>query len=788
MTSMHPRKLLFEFGTRDFDYICRSCLSASQKRALPARVKWSRSIRHTSSQNAQAQAQAQAQAASSTQNHSHQTDIAADQEAERRKILDTLGLSNFNNHNQTQTRNETQEHATINFFEQDDNGRLRRLDNRDHFDTSLAGSSGIVDTKLKLLEQQLGEAQLLVNKLEGLAKEMKEREAQHQKTSVLREKPSEQYLIPFEGWRTIHTRFIVRLNKAIQYAVHQLHAGGVKIKAMNRLWSAYSRARPAFGTNWDAIPRPTWELLLTVFGTENEDNPNRMAHVFRVTSDMQAAGVPLTKDQQLLSIEAMFLEGMEDAALKHHRTLIGTLGTDPETFIDFWELGLHMHCRLGNIDKAQDIVDKIFDSPYQKDPRALLPFIRVCAADSATVDQGYKAYQRLKALLGASMKLPDYDLVVAAYLSTNQTEYALYVFADMMTSGAIDLRESRRLPPSIANPFFFGKWVKRLVLGGNLAGAYNVLLYMKEKAIPPRPMQVNALLGSWLRSQTAENIDHAEEVGWAMINARIQFVNCRRLMSGLNPVGQGWPNATLETFKLLAESYKDRRVHRKMSALWTAFNKAELAPDTFMMNQLLLSHQHNQQPELVSELYSDLRKKYRVQPDPWTFIALWQSLPVNHMWMLYKDSIWTQISRGRALFAEMVASASNWSTGSFDTRLAAKILHTFRRAKDTVGLLAAVRALRYLFEYVPPEGLIFELLLGVEDLETSLRKATVKSRLMTHSHRIEAYLKHRLRELAEAGELKEGENLSEAKKREELRIVWMIKIYQATASLVISFK
>lgn len=753
---MHPRKLLFEFGTRDFDYICRSCLSTSQKRALPARTRWPGSIREASSHAAKAP---------SKQSHNPPTDIAADQEAERRKILETLGLLN----------NEKQ-HATINFFEQGDFGKLRRLDDRDDFQTSLVDPGGVVDNRLKQLEQHLEQAKLLVNKLEKIAREVEQKNEAHDHPRTMTSQDTireNRFSISTIGWRHNKDFMIGDLNRVIQRAAHQLSKGGVKIKTMNRLWGDYIRVRHALATRWDTVPRATWELLWNVFSAESKDNPNRMSRVYLISKDRQSAGVPLTDAQQLLAIEAMFLDGWENEAIKNHTRLISTLGTNPETFVDFWQLGLRMYCLMGNIDQAQKIVDKIIEAPYQKDQRILLPFIRACAADPATVETGYKAYRKLRTLLGDSMRIGDYDDIIAAFLASNQTEHALYIFVDMMTSGAIDLREHRRLPPTVANPFFFGKWVKRLILGGDLKGAWNVLLYMKEKNIPPRPIQVNALLGAWLRSETEDNVRWAEEVGWAMVNSRIQFVVSRKVMLRLEHhiqlqrVGDGWPSANLETFKLLAENYKDRKLHSKMETLWTAFREAELAPDTFMMNQLLFSYLQNGQGASVTELSRDFNKRYNIKPDPWTFMALWQSLPVNRMWIVPKNDFPDERVRGRALFADMVESASIFAD-SVDVHFAGKVLHTFRKAKDTVGLLAAVRAFRHLFNFLPTEALILELLLGTIDLEKALKTPAHKDRLLTHTRRIEHYLNHRRRELVRAGELQKDDGLSEAMKREEV--------------------
>ncbi|RYP06983.1 hypothetical protein DL764_002806 [Monosporascus ibericus] len=764
---MRSRRLLLDFGIRDVPFICRSCLSASQNQALPARVRWPRSIR-PSSHAAQPQAQ---------RKHDRPTDSSttADQEAERRKTLQALGLLN------------QKENVTVNYFEEGDFGRRRRLGDRDDFGTSLADPGGIVDARLDGLEQQLEQARALVKKLEEIIREGVQDEQVPDRLSTLtgQEAPEsgdnlevrgrEHLLISTEGWMTHQKDRIFSLNNTLRLAAHQLGEGAVKARTLNRLWGLYSLARPVLSTRWETVSAPIWQLLWGVFATESESNPNRMSHIYYLSKDMRSAGIRLTDDQQLLALEAMFISGWKKEAIENHKRLVTTLGAKPETFTKYWELGVRMYCLMGDVKRAQRSVARIVESPYSKDPRILLPLIRAYAADPAEVETAYQTYRQLRSLLDASMTIEDYDQIIGFFLAPGQTEHALRIFVEMMTSGSIDSPGRARSPPNTANPFFLGKWLKRLIGHGDLTGAYNVLLHMKKKGVVAHAIQVNGLLGAWLRSEIADNIRQAEDVGWAMIDSRIRFVQDRRRVShlqrpdSLQPARDEWPLATMETFSLLADSYRSRRIHDKMEELWAAFREAEMPPDTFMMNQLLFSYIQDGQGKHVPSLCQDLSRKYGLKADPWTFMALWQSLPINRLWTVRGKHHPNERPRGRALFAEMIESAPIFAADGVDPNLGRTVLHSFRKVRDYVGLLAAVRGLRHVFNFLPSESVIFELLLGSMDLEKSLQRDGFRARLLSQAGSFQSYLTHRRRELIETGALDESvDELPEDVKREEL--------------------
>ncbi|KAI8965971.1 hypothetical protein F5Y11DRAFT_310989 [Daldinia sp. FL1419] len=740
---MPPRTAVVE------NFICRSCLSTLRRRTPPA--QWA--LRH-SSQAAQA-SQPLPSASSSRQSH--------EQELERQKTLEALGLA----------KDGKGPRVSINYFEQGKGGNLRRLQNEDEFGQSLMDPDGQAQDRLKELEQELEQATQFTKIVEEIwgkqgAEKLRKRAATQDESL-----PKPSLLLPEEDWPPQDRTYIVQLNNMIKTLGRKVYSGPLRLKRINSAWKYYSAARVALSKRWESVHEDIWDLLWQILAADHANNPNRMSHIHILVKDMQNAGVSLRHDQQLLAIEATFISGFKKDAITTHKKLVTTLGTDPETFVEFWQLGLRMYCLMGDAPRAERVANTLLESPYDKDPRFLLPFIRMCAENPAMVEKGFEMYQQLRTALGDSITIDDYDQIISYFLASNETEFAFYIFVEMMTSNTVDLRGAYRVPPSVASPFFYGKWLKRLIGAGDLQGAFNVLLYMKSKGVMPQAIVVNGLIGAWLRSSTADNIQKAEEVAWAMINTRMQFLSIRKDMQNLaqyvrlKQYGEGWPRANLETFSLLAENYKDRGVHNKMEELWGAFRRAEIAPNSFILNQLLFSYLQDGQGKHVAALTHELTRHYQVEPDSWTFMVLWQALPVNRLVQIPPGQIPEEILRTRSLFAELVKSARIFATSGIDTKLARYILHSFRKLDDKVGLLLAYRALRQIFNFTPPDIIILELQVGSMDLER-IGKGKGGHRLMHAGKQVEAYLRRRHQELIASGELDVGGDLPEDVKREEL--------------------
>lgn len=530
-------------------------------------------------------------------------------------------------------------------------------------------------------------------------------------------------------WTLNQRRKIFRLNTAISQVNRDLQQMSSPAKKnIVAIYKAYHAARLTLAHSWSHVPLEVWDFLWKIFSADEDINMHRLAHISMLARDMSEAKVPFSPSQQLLAIEAMFMEGWEAKAIDSWKRCMGTLGQESaETYKDFWELGVRMHCRTGNLEQAQRAANKLLEK--RMDARILLPLIRSLAEQNTEQGkrQAWTIYRQMRDLLGNSMKLSDYDKVVAYFLTTGQTENALYAFVDMMSDGQIDLTVQKYMPSVVANKFFLGKWLKRLIGAGDLDGAYSVVEFMRTKAVEASPIQLNGLIGAWQRSGGAQDLERSEKVAWEMIDNRIKFVKARQERSAnqakasktpskaVKSAPAPLPRATLETFSILAENYRLRELHGQQEALWDAFRDAEISPDAFMMNQLLESHIQVGEPQKAIELYDSLVTLQSVKPDPYTFSALWKTLAVNRLHIISPAMQEEAQAVTRKLFAQTVALRPVFGTG-MDGQLARKIVHSFRRVRDQAGLLVALRALKDVFAFMPTEMLVLELVMGTTKL------------------------------------------------------------------------
>lgn len=539
--------------------------------------------------------------------------------------------------------------------------------------------------------------------------------------------------IPTKPWTLNQRRKISKLNAAINHAQSEKRRTSVFSQAsISAVYRAYHAARLALARGWVNVPIDVWDFLWSVFATDESVNPHRLSHISLLARDMSDANITLSPAQQILTIEAVFVEGWESRAIENWRRNIPTLGEDKaETFQEFWELGVRMHCRMGNLDQAQRAADKLI--ARRLDARILMPIIRSWC--EKTLDdapaRGWEKYRQMRGLLGKSMKLKDYDQVIAYFLTNGQVENALYAFVDMMSDGQIDLAKQKYMPSVIANKFFLGKWLKRLIGAGDLDGAHNVVEFMMAKGVQASPIQLNGLIGAWQRSGSAANMERAEALGWSMIESRVAFVAARKAKTlqynkpGRNEPAE-YPRATLETFCIMADNFRKRDLHSRQEQLFELFGASEISPDAFIMNQLLESYIQAGKSSEALDLYNTLVVDQGVKPDPHTFTALWKSLPVNRLHIIAPEEVEEHIIDTRKLFAHMVASREVFGSEAMHEQLARKILHSFRRLQDSPGLTIALATLKEVFKFYPSDILTLELAIGTHKLSSdtlALRKA-----------------------------------------------------------------
>lgn len=525
--------------------------------------------------------------------------------------------------------------------------------------------------------------------------------------------------VPDKPWTINQRKKVVRLNTALNRAYREVRKSGLTKKSVLAVYKAYHAARLSLAHGWSHVPMEVWDLLWKVFSAKESINIHRLSHVALLARDMSEAKITLGPEQQLLTIEAVFVDGWETKAIDNWKRCISTLGDQgAETFQPFWELGVRMYCRVGDLEQAQRAVNKLLET--NKDPRILMPLIRTYS--ELGTDEGremaWTAYRQMRELLGQGMKLKDYDQVISYFLTTHQTENALYAFVDMMSDGKIDLKRQKYMPSVIANKFFFGKWLKRLIGAGDLNGALHVVEFMRKRGIEAAPIHLNGLIGAWQRAGGVDDLENADKMAWGMIESRINFVEARKgnkVAAQVQSDSKPLPRATLETFSLLAENYRLRDLHSSLQDLWEAFREAEISPDAFIINQLLESYIAAGQSKEALDLYHSLVTEKGVNPDPYTFSALWKTLAINRLHIVPESGLAAEAESTRALFAETVKFKHVFE-GGMDGQLARKILHTFRRIRDYPGLIVALTALRDVFNFLPPETLVLELVIGTTKL------------------------------------------------------------------------
>ncbi|EQB53785.1 pentatricopeptide repeat domain-containing protein [Colletotrichum gloeosporioides Cg-14] len=583
--------------------------------------------------------------------------------------------------------------------------------------------------------------------------------------------------IPESAWNFNQRKRISRFNSVLKRTTNQIRRGEEPdAKTIQTVWKLYGLTRPTLSKSWASVPHEVWDILWQILSVDETRNPGRLTYLSMLARDLSENQIPLSPSQQLVTIEAMFVDGWDAKAIESWKRCMATLGdSGAENFQEFWELGVRMFCQKGDIVQAERAINKLLEQ--QLDPRIMVPLIRTCAADPAeeSRQKAWDTYRRMRDLLGPSMGLEDYDLVISFFLITNQTIQALQVFVDMMFSGTVDVMKQDVLPSKIGNKFFFGKWLKRLIGAGDLDGAYSVFQLMQSKGIEAASIQINGLIGAWQRSGGADNLQLADSLAWSMIQSRIEFVKNRRRLSCMDGSARivevsdshaelaAVPKATLETFSLLAENYRLRSLHNKLEELWDASREAEISPDAFMMNQLIESFSQKGDLSEAKEVYQVLVHKRQVKPDPYTFMALWKMLAINRLHTVTGDMRIAEIKNAREVFAETIRFAHVFEAEGFDGQFARKILHSFRRLKDNPGIVVALQTLKVVFDWTPPEMLTFEMLFETTSLKFDTGPARQKLRLAKRN--MDAFVEAQPRQ---PGEPKTLEEMTQKQRGQEM--------------------
>ncbi|KHJ30100.1 putative pentatricopeptide repeat protein [Erysiphe necator] len=537
--------------------------------------------------------------------------------------------------------------------------------------------------------------------------------------------------------------------------------GGKSVKVTKEmlrahLARAYMFARKGLLAAPESIPIKMWEELWQVLEAQTKENLNRLTYMRRLGEDMHELGIPMSNMQLLVYVEALFLDGARRSAVNKWQTFKPQ--KDDPIWHEYWEIGLRMFAQLGQLDKAFEIAEIYFkDLPEPSHFHALMPLIKACliSKKDRSIQRAWALYLRLKVNLGRKIVMNDYDVLISWFMDAKEPELALAIFRDMMLTGdqlgnrynsiavqkisgiiadfkGVKIEQSELewentralsiLPAKFNNKLFFGSWIKKLIGDDELNSAKKVIDLMQDHGITPSPMYMNGLIGAWFRRGNEHEFAMADELAWRMINRRLEHMDIRdfrhSLQSPLRPVLNGrsigdrsalvFPMATVETFSLLVQQYRQRQKKESLSALFDAFVRSRIPPNTKYLNQVILTDTRNHKTSLAFETYRCLTAR-GVKPDYETFILLWNLMKRCVDPSVGRKIDWQSKNIGtcRLLFAEMIKrKADLCAKHVFPRELYDLIILSFSLKQDNVGTSVALRALQQEFSMFPDENCI----------------------------------------------------------------------------------
>ncbi|EEY18526.1 conserved hypothetical protein [Verticillium alfalfae VaMs.102] len=131
--------------------------------------------------------------------------------------------------------------------------------------------------------------------------------------------------IPTEMWTYNQRRRLSRLNAILERVDKQLRLReAITAKTVQSVWKAYNLARQTLAKGWANVPQEVWDLLWAILSVEEAVNPSRFAFLSLLARDMSEAKVALNPSQQLITMEALFVDGFEAKAIDNWKRCMST--------------------------------------------------------------------------------------------------------------------------------------------------------------------------------------------------------------------------------------------------------------------------------------------------------------------------------------------------------------------------------------------------------------------------------------------------------------------------------
>lgn len=528
-------------------------------------------------------------------------------------------------------------------------------------------------------------------------------------------------------------------------------------KVGQNLWRWYNRCKESLPPFLSLIPDTSWDVLWESQCRAQTSGQDRATRLRTILDDMVEGGRQLTVSQRMILIECLLLEGHYEGAIEQWEANEAELRANKDTAQPSEDLGVRLYSAGGHVEKAEKLAFGILKVRDRSRARTLIPVIAawVQRHNDDALKHAWALYIRLREDLGSEIKIDDYDKITMCFLNAGRTYLALAVFKDLMlvdqssgndsselyrtSLGLVNSLQSQSLDgPSISkisltaltvlprkfqNKFFYGSWMKKLLGMGEIDAAASVIELMYQRGVKPDPKHLNGIIGAWLRSGNAKSKEKALQMGWAMIQERLDLVARRNMKTGKHhekpPVAEvpqvhipphlqrTVPQATIETFSLLLLYYERRSMLIHVEHLRTHLALAEIAPNTYFMNHILYAELRRGNYQASWKIYQDMSKV--VRPDLETFACLWDCEKVH----LGKATSYSPANfpGPRYIFCDMITffsklgrEAQDVTRNAFSRDLYDQVIRCLCLSNDLEGTVVALYALKDYFSLYPDQN------------------------------------------------------------------------------------
>ncbi|CAF9939815.1 MAG: hypothetical protein HETSPECPRED_001901 [Heterodermia speciosa] len=607
----------------------------------------------------------------------------------------------------------------------------------------------------------------------ALAEEEEEEDELYETDISLTDLPKLEKLGPKLNLELGQTVYLRKLDKCLRNAADDVLNPSTRLD----LWSTYRSSKRSLPKFLHLVPNSAFRVLWE--SQTNSEGPQRASHLCVLAQDMIENGKDLSEEQALFYIDSLIRQARVDDAHKQWQKESSRLDNNDSTRLEYRYLGIRIFCCMDEPEKAQELAMSLLPVEKDKISSVLVPIIIawIIRGGESSLKCAWALYLRLRTELGSQITITDFDNISLTFLNCGQIDMALAVFKDLMLSGkdtpetsdqlyraslrligemhtqSIDLTQVTKvslaaliaMPRRFQNKYFYGSWMKRLIGQGEVDAAAAVIELMMERGVKPDAKHMNGILAAWLRNGSEKERAKAEQMGWAMIAQRLDFVKARRGQPLDASVQEEklrisrWPKhvrrfmarATTETFSILLLDFHYRGRQNLVQLLQRYFVEAELSPNSYYMNHLMLVQLREGRHLAAWDIFDSMSS--HVLPDLQTFACLWdcEKGHLDRVKLKRPD----KFPGPRAILNRMMSWYSSLSERARDQvreecsrSLYEQVVRCMCLNRDLQGTIVALCVMKDLFRLYPDEGTARMVTIQVAQIATGLSPTPPRSR------------------------------------------------------------